>query len=132
MPTQMETPLRGEALRTLRGHVACRREIRSGKKECLSVHRRASLSAAWGPFHAALAWRDEAEARVQAVHVLGGQDPAQARIRAVLDRLAHELDAESTASLLGQPPSAEQPGDGGVVRGEAAKTELGSSEPAID
>ena len=52
------------------------------------------------------------------------QDPAQARVRAVLDRLAHELDAESAAAVLRQHVDVEQPGVGGVVGGHAAEADL--------
>src|SRR3954454_16984923 len=93
--TEMETPLRGEALRIRRRHLRCRREARSEKKECAFAHRHSSLSAACGPLHAALRRGGEAEARVQPVHVLGMQDPAQVRVGAVLDGLAHELDAQA-------------------------------------
>src|ERR1700712_3964578 len=98
----METPLRGEALRILRRHPRCRRLTRSQEEECAFAHRGASLSAAYGPLHAALARRREAEAAVEGVHVLRVQDPAQVRVRAVLDRLAHELDAEPAAAVLRQ------------------------------
>src|SRR6476659_871752 len=98
--TEMETPLRGEALRILRRHLPCRRETRSEKKECAFAHRHSSLSAACGALHAALRRGGEAEARIEPVHVLRVQDPAQVRVGAILDGLAHELDAEAAAAVL--------------------------------
>src|SRR3954454_933465 len=105
-PTEMETPLRGEALRILRRHAfvppwdPVREEgVRARSSPAESINR---SRGGRGALHAALARRREAEARVQAVHVPGVQDPAQARVRAVLHRLAHELGAEPAAAVLGQ------------------------------
>src|SRR3954447_11549336 len=122
--SEMETPPRGEALRILRRHVPRRRETRSEKKECAFAHRHSSLSAACGTLHAALGRGGEPEARVQAVRVLGVQDPAQLRVGAVLHGLAHELDAEPATPVLRQHVDVEQPRIGGVVRGHAAEADL--------
>src|SRR4051794_10197552 len=86
--------------------------------------RRASLSAGWRPLHAPLAGSCEAEARVQTVHVLRVQDPAQMGLRPVLDGLAHELHAESPPAIFGQDIDVEQPGVGDIVGGHAAEPDL--------
>src|SRR6476659_4715042 len=86
--------------------------------------RRASLSAACRPLHAPLARRCEAEARVQTVHVLRMQDPAQVGLRPVLDGLAHELHTEPAPAIVGQDIDVEQPRVGHVVGGDAAEPDL--------
>src|SRR3954453_21357644 len=64
----------------------------------LLVVRRGALALALAALHEPLV-RPEAESLVERVGVARVEDPAAVGVRAVLDRLPHELDAEAVAAM---------------------------------